>query len=488
MKKRYYFFLLAIIMTILPTISGYAQVNKVYQYTYDLSGNRLTRVPVLTTQSIALQTGWNIISANVLPEDMNLKHIFQPLIDTGMLSSVMDESGNTIQNYGAFGGWKNTIGDIQATEGYKVNVTTNCTLQITGDQIALPLTIPLAVGWNIISFPQTTGINGMTVVQPWIDNGTVKKVMDEAGRTIENFGAFGGWKNNIGDFIPGKGYKVNALSATSLVIYPSYTKSASIPLAVGKPEHFSPAYIGNGYDHMNINIVDLTKEILEPGDEISAYDEKICVGTAKIMEENLNEKYVQLIVSANDDKGGLGFTKGKQIKLKLWKKATNTEYSLKFETIKGVANFEKHESSFIRLKSLEKADQDEKEKASKTEESQQDQVILPTNLPNLEVLALSDKDGAAKESLETSLKCYPNPLTDDVTIEFYLPTVARVNISIYNSTGKLIRTITDENVSRGTSQFNWNRTDETGQKVASGLYLCKLQVDNHSFNKKLIVR
>lgn len=489
MKKQHYKIMLAILILILPALAGFSQVNNKYRFIYDSTGNRTYRfLAVPSNQSIDLHIGWNIISANVLPVDMNLKAIFQPLIDAGSLKKVMDEAGKAIENFGAFGGWKNNIGNIQVTEGYKVNVTTDCTLQIAGDQIALPLTIDLYAGWNIISFPQTTAANGMTVVQPLIDNGKLQKVMDDVGNTIENFGADGGWKNNIGNFMPGKGYKVNALSDTSLVIYPSYLKSATIPLAMGKTEHFSPAHIGNGYDHMNINIVDLTKEIVAVGDEISAYDAKLCVGTVKILERHLNDLYVQLIVSADDDIGGLGFSKGEKMKLKLWKKATNTEYTLKFETIKGTTSFEKHESSFIRLKALEKADQDEKMTASKTEESQQNPEIQPDIIPNLKVQTISDNGDPITENLETSLKCYPNPLTDDVTIEFFLPTDARVNILIYNSTGKLIRTITDGKLERGTKQFNWNRTDETGQKVATGLYLCKLQVDNHSFDKKLIVR
>ncbi|MDP3915997.1 MAG: T9SS type A sorting domain-containing protein [Bacteroidota bacterium] len=126
--------------------------------------------------------------------------------------------------------------------------------------------------------------------------------------------------------------------------------------------------------------------------------------------------------------------------------------------------------------------------ASKAEESQLNPEKQPDILPVLKVQAISNNGDMAPENLETSLKCYPNPLTDDVTIEFFLPTDALVNISIYNSTGKLIRTITDGKLERGTKQFNWNRTDETKRKVASGLYLCKLMVDNHSYDNKLIVR
>jgi hypothetical protein len=58
----------------------------------------------------------------------------------------------------------------------------------------------------------------MNLFQPLIDQNTLKKVMDESGKTIENFADFGGWKNNIGDMIPGKGYKVNVTSNCTLNI------------------------------------------------------------------------------------------------------------------------------------------------------------------------------------------------------------------------------------------------------------------------------
>lgn len=492
MKKQNNYIMLAILILLLPISHGYGQVNKIYKYTYDSSGNRDARVPVLTAQNINLQLGWNIISANVLPEERDMMPIVQPLINSGTLVKVMDEAGNAIENWGAFGGWVNNIGDIQATEGYKVKVNANCILGITGDQIALPLSISLTSGWNIISFPQTDSIDGMKVVQFLINEGSLKKVQDEAGNAIEDYGVFGGWINHIGYFKPGEGYKVYVNFDTQLTINDSYTKSSFILLAASKTEHFSPAYKGKGVDHMNINIVDILPGIVEDGDEISGFDGKLCVGAVKITEQQLKDGRIPLIVSSNDNIGGLGFAKGNHIKLKLWKKAVNADYALRFETIKGKLKFEKHESSFIRLKALEKADLEsdlnENMTASKTEESQQDPENQPDILPDLKVQAISNNGDMVPKNLETSLKCYPNPLTDDVAIEFFLPTDARVNISIYNSTGKLIRTITDGKLERGTKQFNWNRTDETERKVASGLYLCKLLVDNHSYDNKLIVR
>ena len=73
----------------LAALPGRGQVDKKYKYTYDFSGNRTSRTPVPIIQSINLIAGWNIFSANVLPENRDLKALVQPLIDAGKLVRVI---------------------------------------------------------------------------------------------------------------------------------------------------------------------------------------------------------------------------------------------------------------------------------------------------------------------------------------------------------------------------------------------------------------
>jgi len=58
----------------------------------------------------------------------------------------------------------------------------------------------------------------MTIVQPLIDQNKLVKVQDERGNSIENLKRYGGWKNSIGNFVPGKAYKVSVSSACVLTI------------------------------------------------------------------------------------------------------------------------------------------------------------------------------------------------------------------------------------------------------------------------------
>ncbi|MDP2058801.1 MAG: hypothetical protein Q8J97_03610, partial [Flavobacteriaceae bacterium] len=254
-------------------------------------------------QDIALNIGWNIISANVIPANLNMMDIFQTLIDAGKLKKVMDESGKTIENFGAFGGWKNNIGNLTATEGYKVNMIAGSTLSLQGTPVQLPLDINLNIGWNIIPYPCSSIQDAKVLVQSLIDAGKLKKVMDEAGKTIENFGAFGGWKNNIGNFTPGKGYKVNVLENCVLTIPADVLISAIMLPELLASEHFKPVFNGNGTEHMNIHLVNLPTSGLLAGDEIGIFDGKHCVGSATIGAEQLMAGNISIPASSNDDLG-----------------------------------------------------------------------------------------------------------------------------------------------------------------------------------------
>jgi hypothetical protein len=69
-------------------------------------------------------------------------------------------------------------------------------------------TMSLGSGWNVVLFNQTVAnMDLKAIVQSVIDDGSLIKVQDETGKSIENAGVFGGWVNNIGEMAPSEGYK-----------------------------------------------------------------------------------------------------------------------------------------------------------------------------------------------------------------------------------------------------------------------------------------
>ena len=170
------------------------------------------------TQTVHFINGSNLFSTYVVPTNADVSMVMKSLCDLGLLVKVQDELANTFSYSTKKKVWINGIGSIKKTEGYLVSVNMDCTLQITGKMIDLPLDIPLQTGWNYISFPRTAAVDAMKIIQPLIDLKKLIKVQDELGNSIEVSRKSGAWINNIGSFYPGKAYKIDVSSAAVLTI------------------------------------------------------------------------------------------------------------------------------------------------------------------------------------------------------------------------------------------------------------------------------
>ncbi len=80
---------------------------------------------------------------------------------------------------------------------------------------------------------------------------------------------------------------------------------------------------------------------------------------------------------------------------------------------------------------------------------------------------------------------YPNPFNPATTIQYQLATEADVRIAIYDIKGQLIEVLVDERQSPGVYSLTWEGTDALGNRVASGAYLYRLEVDDFVKTRKL---
>lgn len=78
--------------------------------------------------NIDIQKGWNIISFPI-NGSVDAIQTVQTLINDGILEKIMDEEGNSIENWGHLG-WLNNIGHFRAGKGYKVKVNSDGILPI----------------------------------------------------------------------------------------------------------------------------------------------------------------------------------------------------------------------------------------------------------------------------------------------------------------------------------------------------------------------
>jgi len=72
------------------------------------------------------------------------------------------------------------------------------------------------------------------------------------------------------------------------------------------------------------------------------------------------------------------------------------------------------------------------------------------------------------------VQMFPNPFNPNTTIEVALKSPARVDIEIYDLSGKKIRTIAAGILANGKRRFTWDARDQAGQQVASGQYFVQV--------------
>ncbi len=82
---------------------------------------------------------------------------------------------------------------------------------------------------------------------------------------------------------------------------------------------------------------------------------------------------------------------------------------------------------------------------------------------------------------------YPNPFNPDTTIHYDVQTDAEVALTIYNTSGQLIKTLVDEKKLTGTHTVRWDGKNQAGVSVATGVYFYQLQVDDFISSKKMIM-
>lgn len=82
----------------------------------------------------------------------------------------------------------------------------------------------------------------------------------------------------------------------------------------------------------------------------------------------------------------------------------------------------------------------------------------------------------------------PNPFRSNTVISYSLEAAGPVEITIYDITGRTVRTLVEGHADAGIHKLTWDGRDDAGLPVSCGVYFCRLQTQAHvSLNKMLIL-
>ena len=84
---------------------------------------------------------------------------------------------------------------------------------------------------------------------------------------------------------------------------------------------------------------------------------------------------------------------------------------------------------------------------------------------------------------------YPNPCNPSTTINYRIAGFTRVHLAIYDTKGRLVRTLVDEEKAPRAGGFSvvWNGRDNEDQVASSGVYFYRLTAGQFSQTKKLVL-
>jgi len=90
-------------------------------------------------------------------------------------------------------------------------------------------------------------------------------------------------------------------------------------------------------------------------------------------------------------------------------------------------------------------------------------------------------------SPEISISNYPNPFTESTLINLDIGIDDYYQVSIFNTKGVLVKTLESGFLGVGTYNFTWDRRNESGNRVSSGLYYCIINSNKSKSTLKILV-
>jgi hypothetical protein len=82
---------------------------------------------------------------------------------------------------------------------------------------------------------------------------------------------------------------------------------------------------------------------------------------------------------------------------------------------------------------------------------------------------------------------YPNPFNPRTSISFTVAEPGHVALRVYDLTGRLVRTLADEQRSPNEYQLYWDGRDDAGKQVGSGVYYYSLEIGQERQTKKMVL-
>lgn len=405
--------------------SSSIQLDASSNYLYDANFNTLQvhyengQVTGSQIQDISLKQGWNIMSTYMNPVAPNITSVFSNVISS--LSLVKNSDGSVYwPNYTI-----NTIGNMAIGQGYQVRMINADTLFVFGDVVqpeASPINLP--VNWSIVGYLRTQAAPIEQMLSDIVSNMVIIK--NELGQTY-----WPQWNLNlIVNMLPGEGYQIK-MSANDILTYPANASKYSV-------QEEAVAYQGLVPTEHNMTIcipLEAWNETPQTSSQILVRNKQnLLIGKATFKPENL-----QITVWGDDQMTDI--TDGAMSSEDLFFSIMSDDN----EQVLEISNWMEGEGRYAE-----------------------------------NGLAVVGKISSLV-SIEPMVSCYPNPFISSFLIQYQLNDDTNVLLSIYDATGRLVYTESQNSSISKTSEISIDAAN-----WSSGIYTLILSNSKESITYQLV--
>jgi len=102
------------------------------------------------------------------------------------------------------------------------------------------------------------------------------------------------------------------------------------------------------------------------------------------------------------------------------------------------------------------------------------------------IVSVGDNTDAIPNAFKLSQN-YPNPFNPTTNISYNISKRTDVKLSVYNILGQQIATLVNEIQNAGAYSIHWNALDVFGNNVSSGIYFYRIETDDNTMTKKMLL-
>ncbi|PKN73609.1 MAG: hypothetical protein CVU50_02520 [Candidatus Cloacimonetes bacterium HGW-Cloacimonetes-3] len=378
------------------------------------------------TQSIALTSGWNLVSLNVSPANHSIASLFATM--SGNVQQIKGTDGVYIPNNPY-----STLTSLTDGKAYNILLTSAANWSVTGTPIAASTPIALLDGWNMVAYlpqsamPVTTAIQSIATWLLQVKGTDGIYIPDNPYSTLATMS-------------PNKGYWVKINGAHNLV-YPASRETCVA--------HYSPQ------EASRIGILsDMRVKQLPASMTVLAQCRKAASGDILLARVNGELRGAEVLVAPEGIPAAL---------LQIYTETAGEE--IKFSILKP----------------------DKSELPIETALSSQPLENIGV-YPNLLILEMKIAGDETIPTPTLLIGSYPNPFNPSTTISFSVANDnSPVTLEIYNLKGQKVATLINTSLSKGNHSIVWNGKDDDNHSVASGHYFIKMNCDTYNRNLKVLL-